>query len=242
MTSFEPHYKAARALFLEQRHGVLSTISKAVSGYPFGSVVPYSVDQSGSPIILISDIAQHTKNIMADGRVSLTILDHSSDDLQANARLTLLAQAFPPIMMKDEIADRYYRYFPDAKDYHKSHDFRFFRLNLEKIRYIGGFGEIHWLKAKAFSNENPFENDEELRVVNHMNEDHQKALRHYLRAFKDVTVGEDSSVTMTGIDAEGFDVRNGARHYRFNFDEPVETGQQAREALVKMARSGSAAS
>ena len=150
MTSFEPHYKAARALFLEQKHGVLSTISKTVAGYPFGSVVPYSIDQSGSPIILISDIAQHTKNIMADGRVSLTILDYATADIQANARLTLLAQAFPPIMMKEEIAARHYRYFPESRDYHRTHDFGFFRLNLKKIRYIGGFGEIHWLKDQGF--------------------------------------------------------------------------------------------
>ena len=238
MSKKEAIFHAARTLMLEQRYGVLSTISKAVKGYPFGSVVPYCTDQTGTPIILISNIAQHTKNIMADSRVSLTILDHSADNVQANARLTLLAQAFPPGMRKDEVADRYYRYFPESKDYHQTHDFGFFRLNLEKVRYIGGFGEIHWLKPEPFQCDNPFDNDSECGIINHMNEDHQSAMRHYLSNLKSVQPADEVPVVMSGIDSEGFDLFAEGRHYRFSFDQPVSNGEEARQELVRMARSG----
>ena len=67
-------------------------------------------------------------------------------------------------------------------------------------------------------------------------------MRHYLQTFKDVAVSEDASLSMTGIDAEGFDIRYGSRHHRFAFDEPVQNGQEARKALVKMARAGKATS
>src|SRR5438270_2855754 len=84
---------AARRLLLEQSFGVLSTISLDVPGYPFGSITPYCVDQQCRPVIYISTIAQHTRNILADPRVSLTVFDSngSSDDVQARGRLTFIA-------------------------------------------------------------------------------------------------------------------------------------------------------
>ena len=82
-------HNEARRLFLQQSFGVLSTISLDVPGYPFGSVTPYCADRQCRPVIYISRIAQHTRNVLADPRVSLTILEHGdSDDVQARGRLT----------------------------------------------------------------------------------------------------------------------------------------------------------
>jgi len=88
---------AARQLLLHESFGVLSTISVDVPGYPFGSVTPYCVDQDCQPIVYISTIAQHTKNILADSRVSLTVIesDDESDDVQARGRVTYIAKAVP---------------------------------------------------------------------------------------------------------------------------------------------------
>src|SRR5437588_12980174 len=93
---------AARRLLLQQSFGVLSTISLDVPGYPFGSVAPYCVDDQCRPVIYISHIAQHTRNIIADSRMSLTVVENNdgSDDVQAHGRVTCIANAQP--MSQDE--------------------------------------------------------------------------------------------------------------------------------------------
>ncbi len=91
---------------------MLSTISIDVPGYPFGSVTPYCVDRDCQPIVFISTIAQHTRNIIANPKVSLTVVEANSDsdDVQARGRLTLLADARPVDRANTEIRDRYLRY------------------------------------------------------------------------------------------------------------------------------------
>ena len=79
--------------------GVLSTQSQAHEGYPFGSVVPYCLDETGTPLILISALAQHTKNIQAHNKVSLTLLENGPANIQQAERLTLLAMPKPLVIM-----------------------------------------------------------------------------------------------------------------------------------------------
>src|SRR5438445_13708780 len=99
---------AARLLFLQESFGVLSTISLDVPGYPFGSVAPYCADRQCRPVIYISRIAQHTRNILADPRVSLTIFDSggTSDDIQARGRITCIANARPLGTDENDTRDR----------------------------------------------------------------------------------------------------------------------------------------
>src|SRR5215471_10843787 len=107
--------QAARLLFHQESYGVLSTLSVDVPGYPFGSVTPYCADSNGQPILYISRIAQHTKNIEADRRLSLTIVESASDskDVQARGRLTLIGDGVPLESNVAEISERYFRYFPE---------------------------------------------------------------------------------------------------------------------------------
>src|SRR5713226_9172399 len=122
----------ARRLLLEQSFGVLSTISLDVPGYPFGSVTPYCVDRQCRPVIYISRIAQHTRNILADSRVSLTVFDSNGglDDVQARGRLTCIADARPLGAEEEDVRERYFRYFPSARQYAQTHDFEFVWLEL----------------------------------------------------------------------------------------------------------------
>jgi len=83
---------------------------------------------------------------------------------------------------------------------------------------------------------NPFSEAEEAEIIQHMNEDQQSALQHYLSHFKEMTVAEDQTVLMTGIDAWGFEVMLKGRPYSFQFKEPISTVQEAREILVSMAK------
>src|ERR1700741_2548752 len=101
---------AARSLLLQESFGVLSTVSIDLPGYPFGSVTPYCTDRMCRPIIYISHIAQHTKNIVADSRVSLTVVEKgASDDVQAQGRVTCIGDARPVEDGDDDVRERYFR-------------------------------------------------------------------------------------------------------------------------------------
>ena len=216
----------ARALLLRESFGVLSTISVDVDGYPFGSVTPYCVDRMCHPTIYISPIAQHTRNIVADPRVSLTVIEKSeSDDVQAHGRVTYIANAIEADGDRD-LAERYFRYFPSARQYDSTHSFNFFRLELVRARYIGGFGQIFWVDAKHFSKANPFSSSEEAGIVQHMNRDHLEVIHRLVE-------GESE---MVGIDSEGFDILKGDRKIRIPFTAPVRNMAEARAAFVEMAR------
>lgn len=213
----------ARQLFLRESFGVLATISLDLPGFPFGSVTPYCADEHGQPIIYISTIAQHTRNILADPRVSLTIVESGgvAADVQARGRVTCVANARRVGAADSHAGDRYLRYFPAARAYDGTHDFAFFRLELVRIRFIGGFGEIYWMEPAEFTLANPFSAAQESRILQHMNQDHAGAL---------------GGATMVGIDAEGFDVLMGGSKRRILFTAPVRTMDEARQALTAMAK------
>ncbi|MFN3586172.1 MAG: HugZ family protein [Moraxellaceae bacterium] len=227
----------ARALLLGAYQGVLSTHSQDMPGFPFGSVAPYCLDDDGLPLLLISDIAQHTKNLRADARCSFIVMQ-GGDDIQAGARLTLVGECRPvPAVRVEAAASRYYRYFPEARDFHRTHDFHFFSLAPARCRYIGGFGRIHWLAPETVHLANPFAGEREAGIVAHMNEDHADALRHYC-AQAGMALPAEVVPVMAGIDAEGLHLRLGARIVRIPFAAPVATPLAARETLVAMARAG----
>jgi heme iron utilization protein len=220
---------AARELFLRQSFGVLSTISLDVPGYPFGSITPYCADNQSRPVIYISTIAQHTRNILADSRVSLTVVENNpdSDDVQSRGRLTYVADARPIGKEDADARQRYFRYFPSSRQYDQTHDFGLFRLVPQRVRFIGGFGQIYWIEPGEFSIQNVFSAAEETQIIQHMNNDHSAALRHYCG-------GE--AATMIGIDGNGFDVLKGDKRVRFTFETPIHNMEEARQALVAMAK------
>jgi putative heme iron utilization protein len=227
-----PPAQEARQLLRAHRYGALCTLSKKFNGHPFGSITPYLVDHDGSLLILISTLAEHTKNILADPRVSL--ITHSQDNphIQAQGRVTVMGGA-RPIAEREQAGKRYLRYFPEAQTYFGMHDFSFYRIVPQAIRYIGGFGNIHWIKDEDYSVPPYALIEQEDGVIAHMNADHQDALRNCCLHFHQ---HEATQAEMLGIDCDGFDVRADARVLRFDFTEPVLDAQQARKALVEMAR------
>ncbi len=137
----------ARTLLQKERHGVLCTLSQTLDGWPFASLTPYAFTASGEPIILTSTIAEHTRNIYGDARVSLFILDSESlSNPQAGARLTVmgLAEAVEDTAVEDA-RSRYLVRFPEAEALFQMADFTFFKLSIERVRFIGGFGDIFWI-------------------------------------------------------------------------------------------------
>ena len=225
--------KHARELLLKEYRGALSTLSKAMPGFPFGSVVPYCLDEQGRPLILISRIAQHTHNLRKDPKCSLMVGERGAEDVQAVGRLTCLAEAeqLTGAEAIEAAAERYYRYFPESRSYDTAHAFDFWVLNPVRHRYIGGFGAIHWLDQVALAN--PFATDgSEASMVEHMNEDHAKAIAHY------VDLGglpTSEPAQLAGIDSEGMHLRIGQSLHWLPFETPCNTPTQVREALVSLA-------
>lgn len=218
--------------YLRRHHaGVLATLSKRLGGYPFGSVVPFVVDHAAQPVVLVSRLAEHTKNMVADPRASLLVHD-AAQDVQTAARLTLVGDA-EQVAEPESIARRYLRYFPDAQKLLDLGDFSFWRLRAVFVRHIAGFGAIRSITPQSFA---PPENrlaEAEDEIVAHMNADHAGTLRTYCRHAHGIEPGE---VTLAGIDCDGLDVRADGSLLRIEFDVPVTNAGKAREALVALAR------
>tara|TARA_R100001244_G_scaffold21048_3_gene22386 strand:- start:8124 stop:8855 length:732 start_codon:yes stop_codon:yes gene_type:complete len=224
--------KHARELLLKEYRGVLSTHSKAMPGFPFGSVVPYCLDGQGWPLILISRIAQHTHNLKQDAKCSLFVGERGAEDVQAVGRLTLLAEArqlHDPAAIAAAAA-RYYRFFPDSQNYHQAHDFDFWVLAPVRWRYIGGFGAIHWLDQVAL--ENTFAGDSEQGMIAHMNQDHASAIAHYVAL---AGLPKHVPAELVGIDSEGFHLRIGQGLYWLAFPTSCNSPGAVRQALVQLA-------
>jgi len=215
------------------RYGVLSTLSTKFDGYPFGSITTYLVDHDGSLLILISTLAEHTKNIGHDSRVSLTAHQQRDADILAQGRVTVIGDAWPEAKRK-QAGFRYMRYFPEAEAYLAMHDFSFYRIRPVAIRYIGGFGRIHWVDMENYAVQPYPLIEEESDVIAHMNSDHQDTMRNYCRYFHQY---QAQNIAMVGIDIDGFDVLADKMLLRFDFAQMVFDAKQARTALVEMARS-----
>jgi len=222
----------ARLMLRAHRYGVLSTLSKKFDGYPFGSITPYLVDHDGSLLILISTLAEHTKNILQNPRVSLITHNQLDAHIQTQGRVTVVGNAeLEPD--REKAGRRYLQYFPEAQSYFSMHDFSFYRIRPVAIRYIGGFGRIHWVDMENYTAQPYPLIEQESGVIEHMNSDHRETMRNYCQHYHQYTAQE---VSMLGIDQDGFDVRADDRMLRFDFEQPVADAQQARSALVEMAR------
>lgn len=224
--------KHARELLLKEYRGMLSTHSKSMPGFPFGSVVPYCLDAQGQPLILISRIAQHTHNLQKDPKCSMLVGERGAEDVQAVGRLTYLAEArkLEDSAAIEAAAERYYRYFPDSQNYHKAHDFDFWVLEPVRHRYIGGFGAIHWIDRLTLAN--PFAGKAEASMIEHMNADHAKAIAHYVAL---AGLPKSEPAQLVGIDSEGMHLRIGQGLHWLAFATPCNTPTQVREALVYLA-------
>lgn len=203
--------RQARALLWRCQHGVLCTLSNKVEGWPFGSIVPYAIDATGRPAILIANIAEHHRNITNDPRVSLFVHDQASaqakpgEDVQAFGRVTVMAKARRTSEAElDDVAPRYMFRVPAARTYDRAHAFEFFTLEIERVRYIGGFGKIFWLDAGGFQT-SPEEDPLAAAApgaIEHMNDDHKEALADMVLGFHGHCV-QPEHVTMSGLDARG---------------------------------------
>ena len=178
-----------RTLLTGVRTGSLSTVA-AEGGFPFGALVAYAVDDVGRPLLCLSDLAEHSRNLAADTRASLMATAEGAGDPLALARVTVLGSVVElRDAARDDAVHAYRDRFPDAF-YAAFTDFRLYRLAVASVRYVGGFGRMSWVSADDHAAAEP----DPLRphaadIVTHMNDDHadrlvaeegEPALRVYL--------------------------------------------------------------
>ena len=228
---FRSQAYAARQVLAGTFHGVLSTHSLEQAGYPVGSVVPYVLDQDGLPLLLLSHLSQHTKNLDADGRCGLTVVEVGDGDVQERGRLSAVGDVTPS--GPDADVQCYFRYFPHARMYFEQLGFRFYRFTPLRFHWNGGFATARWFGLDRIVCANPLSRESQARIVVHMNQDHTDALRGYLAA-ADGTKDTDD-VTMLGIDAEGIDLKVKDRLHRIPLACAIGSAAEAREVLVEMA-------
>ena len=231
------HAERARTLAAAIKTGTLCTLALEPEGYPYGSFVTVALDD-GSPIFLISGLAEHTKNLERDPRASLLVAESGADDPLANGRVTLLGLC---TRLEGDGTARaaFLTVHPNAAYYADFRDFAFWRLRVNAVRYIGGYGRMSWIapddwQAAEADPLAPYA----AGAIAHMNADHADAIVLYCKAFSKAT--EVTSATMSGVDRYGFDMSartpKGPRPVRVAFARPVTTPDELRAALVAMAK------
>ena len=234
--SFPADAELARTLVTGGRQATLCTLT--ADGYPYGSVVSYAVDDAGSPLLLISELAEHTVNARADDRVSMLVTAATArqGDPLGSARLTLVGR----LRRVDDQSlprDAYLERHPYAATYVDFSDFSFWRLEVEQCRFVGGFGHMSWVTAAAYraATVDPLAQDA-AAIVSHMNEDHAEANLRYVTAL--AQLADASAATMVGIDRYGVTLRahtpGGPRLARVPFPEPLQRAEQARATLIQL--------
>jgi heme iron utilization protein len=242
-----------RTLVAGQVDGTLSTVALDPAGFPFGSIVTFALDERGAPLVLMSTMAEHTRNLDADDRASLLVTEGGDGAGRlAAARATLVGRVSRVADGDQEAATEAYLAVHPGAFWARFPDFAVHRLEVEAIRYVRGFGEMSWVDPAdyAVAEADPV-TPAEADIVAHVNDDHAEALATIVAAFLPVD-GEVTNVTMTTCDRYGFEVRldlapdtgrtePGLAFGRLGFDEVLAEPGQARGVMVRLVRAAEAA-
>jgi putative heme iron utilization protein len=235
----EPSFaERARTLMYMARIGSLSTLSRKQPGFPFGSVMPYGLDESGRPIFLISTMAMHTQNLQSDSRASLLVAqDNAGSDPLGASRVTLVGNVLPvPVSEVAEARKLYLARHANSNYWVDFEDFSFYRMEVVDIYYVGGFGVMGWVSAPEYAGSQPDPLAATMaEIIQHMNADHKDALVLLAKKFAGI---ESQEATMTTVDRLGFQVRvrtqDGMRGARIAFLREVNNPAETRKVLVEM--------
>ncbi|MCA9609836.1 MAG: HugZ family protein [Myxococcales bacterium] len=237
-TATPSHAERARTLLASRRFGTLGTLALDPAGYPYGSFTTYAME-GADPVFLISRLAVHTRHLEADPRASLMVAEATEANPLANGRVTLVGDCRRIEGDAGAAREAFLAAHPDAAYYAGFSDFGFFRLRVDAVRYIGGFGRMSWVDVDGWRAATPDPlAPHAADIIAHMNEDHADALVAYARAFTRATGAEE--VVMNAVDRYGFELSvrtdGGPRPARLAFAQPIETPTEARKALVALVK------
>jgi putative heme iron utilization protein len=227
--------RLARSLLRRSRQGALATLVPG-SGDPYCSLVNVASHPDGSPILLISRLALHTRNILGDSRVSLMLDERAAGDPLEGSRIMLAGRAEQaegdPVAL---LRRRYLNAHPTAETFVDFKDFAFFRIRPSGAHLVAGFGRIVDLQPEQFLTD--LEGAESLLeaepdAVEHMNTDHREAMALYATK---LLGAEAADWSCSGYDPEGIDMQAGGVTLRLDFPERVSDATGLRKMLVKLA-------
>jgi heme iron utilization protein len=224
---------AAKKLMREARAGALATLMTG-TGDPYCSLVNVASAADGAPVLLISRLAVHTKNILADARVSLMLDERKEGDPLQGARVMLSGTG---VVTADQNARRrYLARQPEAKEFADFGDFAFYEIKLKGAHLVAGFGRIVDLKPADLLTELSDARallEAELEVIEHMNQDHADTCRLYATKLLGAPDGEWRCV---GCDPEGLDLQWGRTGLRLLFPRRIVEPGALRAALKELAQ------
>src|SRR5688572_21882280 len=151
------HAERARTLMASTTTGSMATMAAGEDGYPFGSIVTYALDPSGRPLLCLSDIAEHTRNLKADPKTSIMVIEQADRDTDqlALGRVTLMGEVTAVPENERTDVDQAYRAAHPQAYYAEFDDFRYYRMEVKSVRYVGGFGHMSWVTNDAYTAADP---------------------------------------------------------------------------------------
>jgi putative heme iron utilization protein len=231
----------ARSLLGRSRQGALATLM-AGSGDPYCSLVNVASHADGSPILLISRLALHTQNILADARVSLMLDERAEGDPLEGSRIMLAGRAEQA--GGDDLAmlrRRYLNAHPSSEVFVNFKDFAFFRIRPLAAHLVAGFGRIVDLKPEQFLTDISDAGallEAEQGAIEHMNADHRDAMNLYATR---LLGAQPADWRCTGCDPDGIDMQFGAIALRLDFPQRIVTPAALRQVLKQLADQARAA-
>jgi putative heme iron utilization protein len=233
--------KVARSLLRRSRQGALATLM-AGSGDPYCSLVNVASHADGSPILLVSRLALHTRNILGDSRVSLMLDERAEGDPLEGSRIMLAGRAEEASTDDLEILRRrYLNAHPSAETFVSFKDFSFFRIRPGGAHLVAGFGRIVDLKPEQFLTDISGAAallEAEQGAIDQMNADHRDAMNLY--ATKLLGAGP-ADWRCTGCDPDGIDMQAGTTTLRLDFPRRIATPAALRQMLKEFAHQARAA-
>ncbi len=221
----------ARRLLRNARTATLASLN-GDDGTPYASLVNVATDVDGCPLVLVSTLAWHTKNLLADPRASLMVAElPPAGDALTGARVTVMGR----FVKTDDLqaARRYLARHPQAEGYAGFGDFAFWRLEPVRAHAVAGFGRIETMDAdEVFPSADEMAGLED-SAIEHLNEDHADAVQRYAEKLLDATPG---GWKIVAIDTDGAHLRRGGDVLRLAFPEPVYTADALREMFASLAR------
>ena len=214
----EARFEDVRQLWAGRFQAVLTTWSLAEPGYPFPSVVPYCLDRQGRVLLLLSHLAQHTKNLEAEARCGLSVAEACDEDVQQSLRIACTADAAPVAADDASSHARWFRYFPASRMYFEQLNFRLWRLTPRRIHVNGGFATARWLGVERVLRESPLDDPAETRLI---------------AALAPGSATTPDAVRIAGIDPWGLDLARGERLWRVPLEGELATLEALRDRAAR---------
>jgi putative heme iron utilization protein len=202
-------------LLHESRYGSLATQSIQMPGYPFASVLPFVLDENAHPVFLISQLAEHTKNLTIDYRASFIVHDCGTQNVLTTERISLMGDV-RQFDASAELVARYLRYQPDAEQYLGLGDFAFFRLKPKGARYVAGFGRMGWIDEAEWASSVVLSSVDEEKLVHSLIE------------------AQPAEVKLLGLDCYGFDFERTGMRERQRFPNGPLATDKIRETVKRI--------